>query len=48
MCIGIEHRTMRFFGAAATTGHLAVEALYTQRDGRQRAVALGTVRGGGA
>jgi hypothetical protein len=48
MCIGIEHRTMRFFGAGATTGELSVEALYTARDGRRQSVALGSVRGSGA
>jgi hypothetical protein len=47
MCIGLEHKTMRFFGSGTTTGELTVEALYTERDGRPRAVTLGTVHGRG-
>jgi hypothetical protein len=48
MCIGLEHRTMRFFGVGTTTGELSVEALYTEHDGRQRAVTLGAIRSRGA
>ncbi len=47
MCIGAEHRTMRFFGTSTSTGPgaLRVEALYTKRNGRQMSVTLGAVRG---
>jgi hypothetical protein len=45
MCIGVEHRTMRFFGKAARTGALKVEVLYTKSNGKQKSVTLGAVRG---
>lgn len=48
ICIGLEHRTMRFFATGARTSEVSVEALYSERDGRQRAVSLGSVRGTGA
>lgn len=44
LCIGVEHRTMRFFDTGARTGTLTVEALYTTRDGKPASAALGTVR----
>ena len=47
MCIGAEHKTMRFFAAGATTGTLSVEALYTTSSGREQRVALGSVNGSG-
>jgi hypothetical protein len=47
ICIGVEHRTMRFFDTSARTGTVTVEALYTTRDGKPASVALGTVRGTG-
>jgi len=48
MCIGVEHRTMRFFGTSTRSGALTVEALYAKRDGEQKSITLGTMRGGGA
>jgi hypothetical protein len=48
MCIGVEHRTMRFFATGATSGELTVQALYRERDGRRKAVTLGSIRGRGA
>ena len=45
MCIGEEHRTMRFFGTSTRNGALKVEALYSKRNGRQKSVTLGAVRG---
>ena len=45
MCIGEEHRTMRFFGTSTRNGALKVEALYTKRNGKQKSVTLGAVRG---
>jgi hypothetical protein len=47
ICIGVEHRTMRFFSASARTGSLRVEALYTTHDGRPASVVLGAVHGAG-
>jgi hypothetical protein len=45
MCIGEEHKTMRFF--ARTTGHgsLTVEAIYSKRNAKVKSVTLGAVRG---
>jgi len=48
MCIGPEHRTVRFFAVGATTGQLSVEALYRERDGRETGVAIGAIRGSGS
>ena len=48
MCIGVEHRTMRFLGTSPRSGTLLVEALYTKRDGKPKSIALGVVRGTGA
>jgi hypothetical protein len=45
MCIGEEHKTMRFFGTSTRNGALKVEALYTKRNGKQKSVTLGAVRG---
>jgi hypothetical protein len=46
MCIGIEHRTMRFFAKAATrSGSLRVEILMAGGGGT-RAVTLGTIKAG--
>jgi hypothetical protein len=47
MCIGEEHRTMRYFAVGARTGTLAVEALYTKANGTQKRVPLGVARGTG-
>lgn len=47
MCIGIEHKTMRFFAKANTSsGSLRVEALLAGRRGRTRAVSIGTIQAG--
>jgi len=48
MCIGVEHRTMRFFvkGAGARKGSVKVEILYTDRDGAARSRRIGDVSGG--
>jgi hypothetical protein len=48
ICIGVEHKTMRFFTTGARTGAVTVEALYTTRDGKPASAALGTARGSGA
>jgi hypothetical protein len=45
MCITQEHKTMRFFGRSTRNGALKVEALYTKRNGKQKSVTLGAVRG---
>lgn len=44
MCIGEEHKTMRFFATSAGRGALTVEALYSERDGKRKSVTLGAVR----
>jgi len=47
MCIGIEHKTMRFFAKANTSsGSLRVEVLLAGRGGRTRAVSIGTIKAG--
>jgi hypothetical protein len=48
MCIGVEHRTMRFFGTSTKSGTVMVEALYTKPNGKQKSVTLGAMRGAGA
>jgi len=45
MCIGEEHKTMRFFATSTGRGALTVEALYTKRNGNAKSVALGAVLG---
>ncbi len=48
ICIGREHKQMRFFATSSKSGTLAVEALYTERGDRQKtAVSLGSVGGAG-
>jgi hypothetical protein len=47
MCIGVEHRTMRFLGTSAKSGTLLVEALYATRNGKPKSITLGAVRGTG-
>lgn len=48
MCIGEEHRTMRFFGTSTGASALRVEILYTKRNGTSKSVTLGNVHGSGA
>ena len=45
MCIGEEHKTMRFFGTSTGHGALKVEALYAKANGEQKSVTLAAVRG---
>jgi len=45
MCIGEEHKTMRFFATTTGRGALTVEAIYTTRNGKAKSVTLGAVRG---
>jgi hypothetical protein len=45
MCIGVEHRTMRFFASAAKSAALVVTATYTKRNGNVKSVRLGAARG---
>lgn len=47
MCIGVEHRTLRFVGTSAKSGTLLVEALYSKGDGEPKSITLGAVRGTG-
>jgi hypothetical protein len=46
-CIGVEHRTMRFFTNAAASSSLNVDAVIDGPGGTQRTVRMGTVRGSG-
>ena len=48
MCIGIEHRTMRFFLTSASGGQVAVQALLRAPGGRETAVPLATAGATGA
>lgn len=46
-CIGVEHRTMRFFTNAATASSLNIDAVIGGPGGTQRVVRMATVRGSG-
>jgi hypothetical protein len=48
ICIGVEHRTMRFFASAPRSAALAVTATFTKRNGNQKSVRLGVARGSNA
>ena len=43
VCIGVEHRTMRFFARGSGTGALQVEAVYAKRTDKEKSVQLGTI-----
>jgi hypothetical protein len=45
MCISEAHKTMRFFATSTRNGALKVEALYSKRNGNEKSVTLGAVRG---
>jgi hypothetical protein len=45
MCIGEEHKTMRFFARTTAKGSLTVEAIYSKRNAKAKSVTLGAVRG---
>lgn len=48
MCIGVEHRTMRFFTkriGAGQSGTLKVEVLYTDANGNPQALQIGALQG---
>jgi len=47
MCIGIEHRTLRFFTKASKRrGSLRVEVLFSGRGGAKRSVTIGRIAPG--
>lgn len=46
-CIGVEHRSMRFFSSADATSTMNVDALVEGPAASQRAVRIATVRGSG-
>lgn len=48
VCVGIEHRTMRFFARGTGAGALQVEAVYAKRTDKEKSVQLGTIVAGGA
>ena len=43
MCVGVEHRSMRFFARGSSSGVLRVEAVYDKRTSKEKAVHLATV-----
>lgn len=43
MCVGVEHRSMRFFARGSSSGVLRVEAVYDKRTAKEKAVHLATV-----
>jgi len=43
MCVGSEHRTMRFVARGASSGAIRVEALYDKRTDKQKVVQVATV-----
>ena len=43
VCIGVEHRTMRFFARATGAGVLQVDAVYAHRTPRERSVRLAAI-----
>jgi hypothetical protein len=45
-CIGLEHRTMRFFAVAARSSSLDVDALYSAADGGERSVRIASAGAG--
>jgi hypothetical protein len=47
-CIGVEHRTMRFFSNAATSSSLAIDAIVPGLTGTQRTFRIATLGGSGA
>jgi hypothetical protein len=46
VCIGIEHRTMRFFTRATGAGVLQVDAVYAKRTDREKSVRLASIPAG--
>ncbi len=47
VCIGVEHRTMRFFARGSGAGVLKVHAIYAKDSVKEKRVQLGTIRGSG-
>lgn len=43
VCIGVEHRSMRFFARGATSGAIRVEAVYDKRTAKEKVVQVATV-----
>jgi hypothetical protein len=46
-CIGVEHRSMRFFANAARSSSMDVDVLYSDITGRDRALRVGQLAGDG-
>lgn len=46
-CIGVEHRTMRFFANAARSSSMDVEVLYSDVAGKDRSLRIGRLAGAG-
>lgn len=45
-CVGIEHRTMRFFLRGPSSGVVHVDAVYAKRTGKEQSVRLASVAAG--
>lgn len=46
MCVGVEHRSMRFFARGASSGAIRVEAVYDKRTDKEQSVQLATLATG--
>jgi hypothetical protein len=46
-CIGVEHRSMRFFADGSRSSSLDVDVLYSDDGGRERSMRLATLSGSG-
>lgn len=47
-CVGVEHRTMRFFARTSGASVLQVDAVYAKRTDKEKSVRLGTFTAGSA
>lgn len=47
-CVGVEHRSMRFFARGPEGGSLRVEAVFDKHSGEEKSVRIGVIDGSGA
>lgn len=45
ICVGVEHRTMRFFAQRPSSGTLTVEAIYARRGDTEKSVKIARISG---
>jgi len=45
VCVGVEHRTMRFFAQRPSSGSLTVEAIYAKKGDTEKSVRIATISG---